>query len=207
MDNTKFDCNFYKMLYPDLNHLSDEELERHYNEFGIKENRICNNVLPIDFDVNAYGILNKDLYDLFSNHEKRKYKCVVGTILDENKYNTDNDVDGNLNLIKHYCLHGRDEDRNYKYEISKQFNFKKYINIYPTLTKIEIIEHYINNDFDEISNIVINDDALNESLIPDDFYYKIYLYLNKDLDDMNENDAIKHYLTIGIKENRKYNFN
>ena len=44
--------------------------------------------------------------------------------------------------------------------------------------------------------------------IPDDFCYKTYLFLNKDIRiDMNdENSAIQHYLNYGYKEARKYHF-
>lgn len=85
-----FDPQFYHNVYPDLAKMSIEELEDHWFNFGIKENRcpswaeLCR-VLPRKFNVDLYAYLNQDL-----------------------KFYDD------LEYYVHYYQHGRFEDRPYR---------------------------------------------------------------------------------------------
>ena len=198
-----FDCNFYRFVYSDLKHMTDDELKNHYDNFGKNENRICTNILPNDFDVNAYGLIHKDLYSIFTKKAEREYKCIV-----KNSKIEINDREGDKNLIIHYCLHGYLERRNYKYNINEHFDFNNYKLKYPKLknsNNIEIIEHYTNNEYNE--EVEEQYKELDISSLPKNFNYKIYLFLNDDLELSNEKESIIHYLTIGVYENRKINFN
>ena len=42
--------------------------------------------------------------------------------------------------------------------------------------------------------------------LPNDYNWQEYIYLNPDLQGMNENDAYYHYIAYGINEKRKYKF-
>ncbi len=44
------------------------------------------------------------------------------------------------------------------------------------------------------------------TLLPSDYNWQEYVYLNPDLHDMNENDAYHHYIGYGANEKRKYKF-
>jgi hypothetical protein len=44
------------------------------------------------------------------------------------------------------------------------------------------------------------------TLLPSDYNWQEYVYLNPDLHGMNENDAYHHYIGYGANEKRKYKF-
>ena len=77
-----------------------------------------NNLLPNDFNIELYKLLNEDLKHMNSN---------------ELKY--------------HYLKHGIHEGRKYKYELPKDFNIENYKllnNDLKNMSKIELKLHYMN---------------------------------------------------------------
>lgn len=72
----KFNCNFYKSLYNDLENKSEEELIAHYISYGKKENRLINKK-------QLTTINNKNLYELAKNIDiqKQQWKKVLFNIL------------------------------------------------------------------------------------------------------------------------------
>ena len=79
-----FSIEFYKIFNIDLKNFSDEDLIKHYIEYGKKENRKYKFIVPLNFNSLIYKNLNTDLEHL-------------------------NDDD----LVKHYFLHGVKEKRKY----------------------------------------------------------------------------------------------
>ena len=75
---------------------------------------------------------------------------------------------------------------------------------------------YIDNNFIKINDINNYEDLqkicdsnnieyrINESIIPIDFNIDIYKKLNKDLQNMTNQEAFIHYINNGYYENRKY---
>jgi GR25 family glycosyltransferase involved in LPS biosynthesis len=92
-----FSIEFYKIFNIDLKNFSDEDLIKHYIEYGKKENRKYKFIVPLNFNSLIYKNLNSDLEHL--NEE---------------------------NLVKHYFLHGVKEKRKYltdDYIDFKKINF------------------------------------------------------------------------------------
>lgn len=84
---TDFDFGIYRDLNEDLSDMDDEQLARHYVNYGKKEKRAYAYTVPADFDLLSYKLLNADLshmsekelihhWALWGCHEHRKYKMV-----------------------------------------------------------------------------------------------------------------------------------
>ena len=143
--------------------------------------------LPNDFDVNAYKFFNDDLKN-FNNEQ----------------------------LINHYLKFGIHENRIYKYDLPEDFDVDFYRNYYDDLkdlNKNELIYHYIKygkhegriyNNINNIFNFNFNED---NSILPYDFDPYIYKSLYSDIQHMNKDELIQHYLNYGINEYRKYKIN
>ena len=104
-----FDASFYAAQYPDLKGLSSERsLRNHYLKYGKHEGRYPNfavgfarvqaqhGMLPADFDVSAYKLLNADLGNVFWN---------------------------DLQYVSHYLTDGRRENRLYRFEDPRRNGF------------------------------------------------------------------------------------
>ena len=79
-----FNILIYKLANNDLYHLTNNDLERHYNMHGKYENRICN---IINFDINHYRNNNDDLKIL---EEKLKNNVIINYEI--NIYHSDGTV-------------------------------------------------------------------------------------------------------------------
>jgi hypothetical protein len=201
-----FNPDIYKKIYSELSHLNNKELENHYINFGITENRICN--IPKDFDANTYKKLYNDLSTLNTeeliNHyiihgikENRIYK--IPDDFNEDIYiKLYNDLSG-LNreqLIDHYINYGIKENRIYK--IPNDFDCTLYKKIYSDLSNIE-------NDDDIINHYLLH--GIGEKRIykiPDDFDCTLYKKIYKDLEKLNDDELKTHYLIHGMHEKRIY---
>ena len=155
--------------------------------------------LPDDFDPEIYKNLHKDLKNM-----------------------------GNIDAINHYINFGKREKRNYKKNNKKSKEFKnnlKYYNepdsdfdvkIYKELNKDlqyltdgEAIYHYLTYGINEKRKYIKKDKKKEKDIIifnglPTDFDPILYKELNKDLKNLNDEEAIEHYLMHGVNENRCY---
>jgi hypothetical protein len=185
------------------------------------------NILPKDFDINAYSILNDDLRELSNNellihyfnngyNENRQYKFNLPDDFNPIEYkNLNNDLINfnNIDLKRHYMLFGFNENRNYKYNCNNINNINdillKYfdVTIYRSfnkdlndLTDDELINHFINYGYNEnrLYNINIK--------LPNDFNINAYRYYNEDLTNLSNKELINHYLFYGKNENRLYKY-
>ena len=160
-------------------------------------------ILPDDFDPEIYKNLHKDLKNM-----------------------------GNIDAINHYINFGKREKRNYKKnnkknnKKSKEFknNLKYYnepdsdfdVKIYKELNKDlqyltdgEAIYHYLTYGINEKRKYIKKDKKKEKDIIifnglPTDFDPILYKELNKDLKNLNDEEAIEHYLMHGVNENRCY---
>ena len=110
-----------------------------------------------------------------------------------------------------------------KEEFIKNINFwnwKAYRDNYPDLNNKSqqfLLRHVLNHGIKENRNIIINKDMNSISkktieknfdlLLPKDFYWKDYIYLQSDLKNMNESKAKCHYILHGNFEGRNYIIN
>jgi len=129
-----------------------------------------NNNLPEDFNINNYRLINNDLQS-FSDEQ----------------------------LINHYILYGKYENRSYKFILPKDFNVNSYrllnndLNIF---SDNELINHYFFNGANE-----------NRLYKPEkDFNLFAYKMFNKDLDNFSDEQLMNHYILYGKYENRIYKF-
>ena len=167
-------------------------------------------ILPHDFNVDSYRLLNKDLnnltdselmnhYTVFGSNENRKYF--------NSKKNKNNQE--KIESVKH-IQHKSSDNLKIKVNTDSELediendNLKIKVNTYPNLENIE------NNSYDnkdESSDSDLSDfDKLSFDFdtLPDDFDVEVYKNLNKDLKNMSNIDAINHYINFGKKEERIY---
>ena len=209
-----FNHEIYKKIYNDLSKFSNQELEKHYILYGIKENRIYK--LPDDFNPELYKKIYNDL-SMFSDEELKNHYLFKG-VIEKRVYNLiDNCLINNLphdfnpNIYKkiytelsifseeelknHYLNIGINEKKIYK--LPDDFNLELYKKIYNDLVQLndkELKEHYL---FYGIKEKRIYK-------IPDDFDVNFFKKLNKDLAYLNDEDIKEYYLLQGLKENRIY---
>jgi len=150
-----FDYNFYKNVHKDLNNFTNDQLKKHYLNFGYKEGRIYK--LPDDFDYNLYKNIHEDLsnfsndqlkehylkngykegriYKLPDNFDHKFYKNVYKDLCDFS----------NDQLKEHYLKHGYKEGR--IYNLPDDFNPSIYKNLHNDLKDLDdktLINHFIN---------------------------------------------------------------
>ena len=146
-----FDWQIYTYLYDDLKHMSNADANYHYLGYGIKENRLYKFDIPEDFNWKDYYYFNKDIIndDIIQNINKINNKNENKNNKDENEDNKDENKDNkdiiynfiynqnNSNLDyfkilekyakKHYTLNGKNENRQYKFNLPFNFNWLDYI--------------------------------------------------------------------------------
>lgn len=158
-----FNIEDYKLLNEDLDQLllSDIELRRHYIIHGKKEGRPCKIILPDNFNVNHYKILNHDLcsfsdneairhYIYHGSNEKRAYSLDLpfGNL---NEFKViDLDIDINYDSDDDYCMNQNYLNKNKKYDqrpnnfqlvtLNSDSNYDTYIK-----PKIVILFHIISS--------------------------------------------------------------
>jgi GR25 family glycosyltransferase involved in LPS biosynthesis len=192
-----FDVYYYKLLNDDLKNMTNDQLIKHYLEYGKNENRLYKFDLPNDFDIEFY---------------KNNYNDLKNFSIDE--------------LKLHYILHGKLENRIYKSNknnflnnLPSDFNLVIYKNNYIDLynfTDEQLINHYLSHGKNEnriYNKIIKNDNRLNKlsknliDKLPIDFNIDIYKNNYIDLYNFTDEELINHYLIHGKNENRIYNIN
>jgi hypothetical protein len=161
-----FNTVLYKNINSDLINLNNEELELHYLNFGIKENRIYKYISPHNFNPTIYKNLNNDLYNLtddelkihymkYGINENRIYNYILPHNFNPTIYkNLNNDLynltDDELKI--HYMKYGINENRIYKYILPYNFNptiYKNLNNDLYNLTDDELKIHYMKYGINE----------------------------------------------------------
>ena len=180
------------------------------------------NILPENFNVFEYKILNPDLSNLnkkelishyikYGRNEGRIYKNnnILPNDFDINYYKNLYDDLKNLNdeeLISHYIKYGRNEGRIYKNNniLPNDFDINYYKNLYDDLKNLndeEIISHYIKYGRNE--GRIYKDN----NILPNDFDINYYKNLYDDLKNLNDEEIISHYIKHGKNEGRIYKDN
>ena len=170
--------------------------------------------LPDDFDPEIYKILNKDLKNMgnidainhYINFGKRERRIYKKSEEKESKNKKSKESKKSKNNLKYYNEPGEDFDvKNYK-ELNKDLKH---------LTDGEAIYHYLTYGINEKREYKKNNknkdkkkkkekDIIIFNGLPTDFDPVLYKELNKDLKNLNDEEAIEHYLIHGINENRYY---
>jgi hypothetical protein len=181
---------------------SYNELLKILNSDNIKYPKF-KDLLPNDFEIDNYRLLNKDLnnltesellnhYVLFGINESRKYlntkKKNNKEIIESTKSIKSNSYD-NLK-IKDNNSDLENIDNNYNLENIDDNNYSN-----NKINKDETSDSDL-SDFDKLSS--------DFDTLPDDFDAEIYKNLHKDLKNMSNIDAINHYINFGKKEKRIY---
>ena len=132
----------------------------------------------------------------FSNPPKKEYKVDSKTLKNNENKSSYN------NLISY-----QRENNDFGIFLPLDFNWEKYIELNPdlnSLNKKTAEKHYVTFGFHE--KRLYNDTGVKEStreiLVPPGFQWREYVRLNKDLSDLNQNEAEKHYYNHGFKEGR-----
>ena len=208
-----FKSSNYRILNPDLNILTDNELISHYIQNGRIENREYILNLPPDFKCNDYKILNLDLNNLSDDelkyhyikngkNEKRQYLLNLPNDFDISIYRLLNLDLNNLSdseIINHYVKNGQNETRQYIIVVPNDFNCNDYKILNPDLNNLSDIElkcHYITNGRSENRHYLIN--------LPENFDCNNYKLLNPDLASFTDDKLIHHFIKYGKDEKREY---
>jgi hypothetical protein len=158
-----FDWITYIYLYDDLKGMNYTDVYYHYLGYGIKENRLYKFNLPEDFSWKDYYYFNKDIIndDIIKN--------IIGNINDKDKNNINeyininkdniynfiyNENNSNLDHFKllekyakkHYTLNGKNENRQYKFNLPFNFNWLDYISNNSDLIELNELDakiHYV----------------------------------------------------------------
>ena len=132
-----------------------------------------NNQVPADFKWQTYVSMNPDI-----NHITNK-----------------------LDAIRHYCSHGINENRSYKYKIPADFNWKAYIKLNQDIKHITNPQTAITH----FCTYGVNENRSYKYKIPADFNWKSYIKMNPDVKYLtNEAEAMKHYCDYGVDAHLKY---
>ena len=209
------DFNFvnYKILNPDLNNLSENELIYHYIKNGREEKRLYLLSLPADFNIYNYRLLNSDLNNLTDNelinhylkngkYENRPYLINLPSDFNFNNYKILNPDLSNLSDIElkcHYINNGKNENRQYIFDLPDNFNCYNYKILNQDLinfTDDKLIYHYIKFGRDEKREYILN--------LPNNFDIKQYRLLNEDLNNLSDDELIYHFIKFSKEENRQY---
>jgi len=171
------DINYYKNFNLDLINFTNNNIIKHFNNYGKNENRIYNETIFYekypDFDYILYGKINNDL----KNYSK-------------------------FELQKHFHLSGRNEQRIYSfnsfYKSYPNYDIHKYGS---TINKIEYMSYYHNNH-----NKINNNNIIIYPHVPykiSDGGINVLYYLAKLLNEYGKN--VKIYPVFGYIENPHYN--
>ena len=223
-DNSELNWGKYISYYPDLKDLNNKDSAiNHWNINGIYENRIYfknDNYINFDWEtyVNSYcdikyTVSSKDEaiehWEKYGSNENRIFFNLYNyNIFDWEKYiNYYND----LNFLKrkeeaiaHFEGYGIYEGRIFfkKYIYNEYDDFYwdlyiKYYNLNNINSKIDTIQHWINNRLNKNYIFFKISDYKN-------FYWEKYVFSYKDLSNIinNKEDAIVHWLKYGINEDR-----
>ena len=165
-------------------------------------------MLPFNFNVQIYKVLNQDLsfmnenqlishYLNFGINEKRNYHFDLPEDFDAFEYQILNNDLSNLNeveLKRHYFLHGKEENRIYKNQNEEPEDLET------NNQNKQYIDELLKYKLTETTN-------LQNNLLPSDFNTNMYRILNIDLNKLTDNELIEHYINFGKNENRKYRIN
>ena len=216
-----FRLKIFKELYNKND--SDENLYKdyilHYLKKKITKDQFINyyknketiidelDLIPEDFDIRMYKILNDDLKKL-SNHkikihfieygydEGRLYKMPKKFNLEMYKlFNSDLKDLSDDEIYIHYIEFGEKEKR--ICNIPEDFRVKNYKKLNPDLSKLnqeQLLEHYLSLGIKENRPYYI----------PKEFKPSVYKKLYKDLKDLSDDQLIMHYSKQGVIENRIY---
>jgi hypothetical protein len=148
--NNTLDIDFYKSYYPDLQHLSPQDLFLHYKQFGKNEGRLANKSgLDIDFYKLYYPDLRHFSYQELVLHYKQFGKN-EGRITNKSGVDTDfyksyyPDLQNlsSQDLVAHYNIFGKNEGRiSNKFGVDTDF-YKSYYPDLKHLSPQELILHY-----------------------------------------------------------------
>ena len=203
-----FNVKDYKLLNEDLDQLSlsDIELRRHYIIHGKEEGRICKIILPDNFNVNHYKILNHDLCS-FSDNEAIRHYIFHGSN-EKRVYNLDLPFD-NLTEFKVIDL---DVDINYDsdddYYINKNCLNKKYDQL---PNNLQLVTLNSNSEYDTnikpkivilfhiISSEIFNEMINKYDLLTNDNYILILSY-------NSENEELKNDILSKLKDYSNLHF-
>lgn len=165
------------------------------------------NLIPKDFDINIYRILNDDLkkynniltkihYLEYGFEENRICKLPEEFNIDYYKYlNKDLNNLSKNDLILHYFNYGKNEGR--LIDLPDDFNTESYKKLNPDLSKLsteKLINHFIKDGYH----------SRRPYFLPQDFIPKEYQRLYKDLKNLNDIQLCIHYSKLGLKEKRLY---
>ena len=182
----KFDINFYRRHYPDLQKMSNNDLINHYIQHGKKEKRIfCN--IPCEFNSTLYS--NDKRLD--SEYRNNKYKIWEHYLYNEYR----------IGYIKQCNTYSSDNSSITVLNISLEFNYNYYANKYSDLSKfnkIELYKHYHNHGRKE-KRIFCN-------IIPQ-FNLAHYYLVNDDLNFDDIDGLWRHFIYHGIVEKRHCDYN
>lgn len=203
-----FDCNFYKNKYPDLRHLSNYKLKKHWKKHGFYENREFNYNFKKDYEI----ILIEEVHKFIVKMKDKNYNTAFNLFFyilflkKLTKFNSHyyyyNYKDlhkryNKNNCINHWISHGILEGRvcsekykklsnNLKKFVNKQFDYYNY-----NLDKLKLINSM---DLNEIKNI--NETIFNNKLLILELHNEIKIENKKLIFEKlkNNNLKIKHLL-------------
>ena len=180
-----FNYNFYREYY-NINNLSDKELLDNFIEYGQYEGK--------KYKPN-FNVLLPNYYRDFLNNLGLLYFFDVPEDFDIYYYKQNNTEIMDLSLIDtifHYINDGYHKKRKYNKNNNILYSNNNFC-----------IDYYKNNDKYKFNNNINNINNINNDDI-NDFNPEIYKSIYDDLQSLNDNELISHYLNIGIKENRIY---
>lgn len=182
--NNKLDIEFYKKSYLDIQNLSDNEIIKHWNNIGIKENRLPNiNLFRVEypnFNFELYFEKNPFKINFSSNYEiygwiflkaiDNYYKWLkingyvdINIINNETKniltYNLENFI--NENNIKYVYISEKIQNEKIYKKMLQTYNLKKYNSQTDSYEKTIFYGLYTNNDF----NLICTNSAINKYLL------------------------------------------
>jgi hypothetical protein len=155
--------------------------------------------LPNDFDPEVYKNINKDLENI-SNIDAINHYINFGK--KEKRFYREEDFKKYMDEEKNKKKLNKDDDplSDFDVKIYKELNYDL-----QQLSDQEAIEHFIVHGIKEKRKYKIYDkDDKDDPSNPSDFDPKIYKELNKDLENLTDQEAIVHYISHGMEEKRKY---
>lgn len=171
--------------------------------------------LPDDFDPEIYKNLHKDLKNMgnidvinhyinFGKREKRNYKKSENNKKNNKKSESNKKNNKKSKEFKNNLKYYNEPDSDFDVKIYKELNKDLQY-----LTDGEAIYHYLTYGINEKRKYIKKDKKKEKDIIifnglPTDFDPILYKELNKDLKNLNDEEAIEHYLMHGVNENRCY---
>ena len=197
-----FDIYYYKKNYDDIKHLSIIDTMFHYINHGYYEGRIYNKIDNKNYYLNSFyiTILNKLNHNYKYDNDDLNNLNIYFYII----FNDDLNKASYMNALKHYLEKGKKQKIYTKKDLDdilSNIDLNIYKSIYPELcnsNSLEIIQHYVKNN---------NDNLNNPNLIyklPNDFDIHIYKNIYNDISKLSDNELTLHYMLYGKKEGRIY---